>query len=117
MSEQVQNDERPRLSFLAPEESGTGMCVHEIELNPAGTPLAPFKASRFTVEPGCASPPDSHSVHEIWMVAQGHGELLYDNKASLIGPSEVLYFEPPKIHQVRNLGTDTMIVFSIWWKD
>lgn len=107
---------KPNLSFLAPEDSGAGMLVHEVNLRPGGVPLAPFKASRFTVEPGCSSTPDSHAVHEIWMVARGEGELTYDDETTRIAASDVVYFEPPKTHQVRNTGAETLVVFSVWWQ-
>jgi quercetin dioxygenase-like cupin family protein len=106
----------PRLSFLAPEQYGTGMSVSEIELDPSGNPLAPFNASRFTVEPGCASPVDSHAVREIWMVAEGFGELTYGDLTVRLNTADVFYFEPPTPHQVRNDGSQTLVIFSVWWK-
>ena len=59
---------------------------------------------------------DSHAVHEMWMVAQGEGELTYDDEASLLGPLDFIKLEPPKEHQVRNTGTGPLIIFSVWWK-
>jgi len=112
----MRTSEFPKLAFLAPEIVDPGMRVYEIDLNPAGTPLAPFKASRFTVEPGCASPVDTHAVHEIWMVAEGEGELVYDNRSLRLRPGDVCYFEPPKPHEVHNDGTTTLVIFSLWWK-
>jgi quercetin dioxygenase-like cupin family protein len=106
----------PRLSFLAPEPYGTGMSVSEVNLDPAGNPLAPFNASRFTVEPGCASPVDSHAVHEIWMVAEGCGELIYGGLSMRLKAADVFYFEPPTPHQVKNDGSQTLVIFSVWWK-
>lgn len=106
----------PLLQFHAPEEDAAGMCVREVRLDPQGTPLAPFKASRFTVEPGCSSPIDSHAVHELWMVAEGSGELLYDGRAVPLRAADVFYLEPPKTHQVRNDGDRSLVIFSLWWK-
>jgi quercetin dioxygenase-like cupin family protein len=105
----------PKLSFLDVEDTGEGMQVFEVKLDPEGTPLAPFKASRFTVEPNCSSPVDSHAVHEIWMVAEGEGELIYDNERISISASDIIYLEPPKKHLVRNDGTKPLVIFSIWW--
>jgi quercetin dioxygenase-like cupin family protein len=106
----------PQLSFLPPEQYGLGMSVSEIKLDPLGHPLAPFNASRFTVEPGCASPVDSHAVHEIWMVAEGSGELIYSDHSIRLKAADVFYFEPPNPHQVKNDGSQALVIFSVWWK-
>lgn len=105
----------PKLSFLDPEVPGPGMQVYEIKLDPSGVPIAPFKASRDTVEPGCTSPVDSHLVHEIWFIAEGEGELIYDNRSMRIRSGDVVYFEPTKTHQIRNDGIEPIVFFSIWW--
>jgi len=117
MLERKTNSLHPKLAFLPPQDGGPGINVLEINLDPKGTPLAPFKAARFTIEPGCAPPVDSHAMHEIWIIVAGEGELLYDDQRLRIRAPDVLYFEPPKTHQVRNDGTKTMDVISIWWKD
>jgi mannose-6-phosphate isomerase-like protein (cupin superfamily) len=106
----------PRLNFLPPEDSGAGMSVHEVRFDAVGTTVIPFKSSYFMVQPGCQSPVDTHSVHEIWMVAQGEGELIYDGESSSLRPLEFIYLEPPKKHEVRNTGTGPLIIFSTWWK-
>lgn len=106
----------PKLPFLPPEQSGEGMSVHEVQFDSISTTVIPFKSSYFVVQPGCQSPLDSHSVHEIWMLAQGEGELIYDGETSLLRPLDVIYFRPPKTHQVRNTGTEPLTIFSIWWK-
>jgi quercetin dioxygenase-like cupin family protein len=104
----------PNLSLMASEEVGTGVWANQIKLDLANT-LAPFSASRFTVQPGCSTSVDSHAVHEIWIVSAGEGQLTYDDQRSRIGCSDVLYFEPPKPHLVKNDGVETMVIFSIWW--
>jgi mannose-6-phosphate isomerase-like protein (cupin superfamily) len=106
----------PKLSFLPTEVLPGGTQVFEVQLAPHGIPLAPFKASYFTVEPDGVSPVDSHSVHEMWMVAQGQGELIYDGQTCIISPRQTLYFEPPKPHQVKNCGPEPLVIFSVWWK-
>jgi mannose-6-phosphate isomerase-like protein (cupin superfamily) len=92
------------------------MSVHEVQLDSVGATVIPFKASYFVVQPGCVSPVDTHSVHEIWMLAEGEGELIYDGKSSSLRPLDCIYLEPPRKHQVRNIGTGPLIIFSIWWK-
>ncbi|PYP89485.1 MAG: cupin domain-containing protein [Candidatus Angelobacter sp. Gp1-AA117] len=105
----------PKLSFLPPEEFGAGMSVHEVQFNSVGT-VIPFKSSYFVIQPGCQSPVDTHSVHEIWMLAQGEGELIYDDESSPLRPLDFIYLEPPKKHEVRNTGKEPLIIFSVWWK-
>lgn len=92
------------------------MSVHEARFDSGGAGVVPFKASYFVVQPGCLSPVDTHSVHEIWMVAQGEGELAYDGGSSPLRPLDFIYLQPPKEHQVRNVGAGPLIIFSVWWK-
>ena len=92
------------------------MSVHEVRLDSVGTTAIPFKASYFVVQPGCLSPVDTHSVHEIWMVGEGEGELTYGGESSSLRPLDFIYLEPPKEHQVRNTGAGPLIIFSLWWK-
>jgi mannose-6-phosphate isomerase-like protein (cupin superfamily) len=107
--------ESPKLSLLSAEEF-SGMRVFEIELFKSGSQIAPFKASRFTVEPGCSSPEDRHEVREIWMVAEGEGELIYDDQTVRISAADVLYFESHKSHLVNNDGDMPLVIYSVWWK-
>jgi quercetin dioxygenase-like cupin family protein len=116
MREALKNLAEAKLGYQEVEDSGTGMRVTEIDLMRAETPLAPFRASRFTVEPSGITPEDSHAVHEIWMIAEGEGVLLYDHQSLRVRASDVVYFEPPKAHQLKNDGAQTMVVYSIWWK-
>jgi mannose-6-phosphate isomerase-like protein (cupin superfamily) len=116
MLESDTNTWHPKLAFSPPQDDGRGINVLEIELARAGKPLAPFNAARFTVAPGCASIEESHAVHELWMIVAGEGELIYDGRPLRVRSSDVLYFEPPKTHQVRNDGAETMEVISLWWK-
>jgi mannose-6-phosphate isomerase-like protein (cupin superfamily) len=103
----------PGLHYLEPESPAAGMHLTELELLRSS---APFKASRFTVEPGCSSPVDSHGVREIWLVARGAGEVVYDGRAVRAKADDVFYFEPFKTHQLRNDGDEKMVVFSVWWE-
>jgi mannose-6-phosphate isomerase-like protein (cupin superfamily) len=52
----------------------------------------------------------------MWMVAQGEGELIYDGETSTLRPLEFIYLEPPKEHQVRNIGMGPLIIYSVWWR-
>lgn len=111
------SEDAPKLAFLTPEKDGQGMTIHEVNLSPLGASLAPFKASRFTVEPNSTSAVDSHAVHEIWIIVEGEGDLFYDNRRVRLCPRDIVYFEPHKSHQVRNDGPCLFVAFSVWWKD
>lgn len=115
MSETTAQDRRPNMAFKAPETYDGGMRVSEMDIQsmiPAG---APFKGSYWTVEPGGSSPEDVHSVHEMWLVASGRGELLCGGRPVRVEAGDVLYFEPHQTHEVRNDGDAALAVFSVWW--
>ena len=105
----------PKLPIREVDDAAAGLQIFEVILDSSGTSVAPFKAARFTVEPGCTTPVDSHSMREIWLVTDGSGELIYDGKMVPVRKSDIVYFEPPKPHQVRNDGTASLIIFSVWW--
>ncbi len=105
----------PQVTYCEGEDTAEGIRVFEITKEAAERMPAPFKVARFTVAPNCASPVDTHAVHEIWMIAQGTGELVYDDQKVRISAPDMLYFEPPKTHLVRNDGTEPLVVFSVWW--
>lgn len=115
MTDNHSSDGIPKLSFFPPEIPRTGMQLSEINLAPLDVRLAPFDASYDRVEPGCTSPQDSHLAHELWLIAEGEGELIYDKQLLKIRSGDVVYFEPTKTHQIRNTGLDPLVFFSIWW--
>jgi mannose-6-phosphate isomerase-like protein (cupin superfamily) len=105
--------ERPRLASTSDPSVPPGLGWHEVDL--VG---APFKLARFTVEPGCSTPLDTHEVSEVWFVARGSGELRYDGDQLVrIGEGDALYLEPPRTHEVHNDGDDTLVVHSIYWPE
>ena len=108
---------RSRVGFLPAEQYSKGMLVSEADLASAAQSSVPFQSSRWTVEPGCCSPIDSHSVHEIWLVARGEGQLVYDGQPTRARAKDIFYFEPPRTHQIFNDGGETLEIFSIWWPD
>ena len=108
----------PKLPLLASEdELPPGLGWAQVCLMRSGITLAPFKVARFSIEPGFASPLDSHAVDEIWIVTAGMGELLYDNQSIRLQAGEVVYYDSYKAHQVRNDGMETLVMYSIWWRN
>jgi len=105
----------PYLRFHPAEAMGAGSVVNEFMLAAmAGRPG--FSGSRFSVEPGARTPVDQHAVAEIWMVADGAGELEYDGRTVALEAGQVVYFAPFKPHSLHNTGDAPMMVFSIWWQ-
>jgi quercetin dioxygenase-like cupin family protein len=103
--------QRPLLGSTSDPSVPSGLGWHEIDLGGA-----PFKLARFTVEPGCSTPLDSHAVSEVWFVARGAGELRYDGDQLIrIAEGDAVFLEPPRTHQVFNDGHDTLVVHSIYW--
>jgi quercetin dioxygenase-like cupin family protein len=101
----------PVLSSTSDPDAPDGIGWHVVDL-----PGAPFTIARLTVDPGCATPVDSHAVTEVWVVAQGSGGLRYDGRDEIrIGPGDVVRFVPPRTHQLVNDGPETMVVHSVYW--
>lgn len=88
-----------------------GVTVYELALGPA-----PFKAARFTVDPGASSAVDAHAVHETWFVVSGEGELVYADRSYPLKPHDLFRFQPPLPHQVHNHGLEPIVIFSTWWQ-
>jgi mannose-6-phosphate isomerase-like protein (cupin superfamily) len=88
-----------------------GVTVYELALG-----AAPFKAARFTVDPGASSAIDAHAVHETWFIVSGEGELVYDGRAYPLKTHDFFRFRPPLPHQVHNRGAEPIVIFSTWWQ-
>jgi mannose-6-phosphate isomerase-like protein (cupin superfamily) len=106
----------PLLDLEAPEEWGEGMHVSLVDLAAhRASGSVPFKASRFTVAPGCTTPLDRHDVREMWMIASGRGRLRHCGSEVAVDAGRILFFESEEPHEVTNEGPDELVVFSIWW--
>ncbi len=105
----------PHLAGLLEQEPTPGMVLKEFDLTRIGASQIPFKMSRFRVDPGCRTEPDTHAVHEIWCVASGAGELTYDSQAVRVEEGDAVYFAPHKTHEILNDRNESLEVCSIWW--
>jgi mannose-6-phosphate isomerase-like protein (cupin superfamily) len=101
-----------RLEYLETERSDSGMMLQLLETDHYGLP---FRSSRFTIEPGGSSPPDRHSVAEMWIVIEGAGELKYKTRSVELKAGDVVYFEPFSTHMVQNHSDACLKVLSFWW--
>jgi mannose-6-phosphate isomerase-like protein (cupin superfamily) len=106
----------PLISTRRVEDYPEGMRVNELDFDDAGTWVAPFKASIFTIAANAASPVDQHEVRECWVVIAGCGELTTADDTVQLEPGSVTYFESRRPHQVRNVGNGELKIFSTWWK-
>ena len=107
----------PKLPLLVTESGAKGMTVAEVGFDFAEVHGVPFNASLDSLEQGCSSLLDSHEAHEIWFIAEGEGELLYNNQPLRVTAGDVLYFEPCKTHQIHNDSAKAIVFFSIWWRN
>lgn len=105
----------PKLGYADVEQIGPGVELKLVDLLVQGAQVAPFKASRFTVEPGCRSGLDEHAVRECWIIAAGRGHVLHDGQPVPVQADDILYFESHHTHELVNDGPETMIVYSVWW--
>jgi mannose-6-phosphate isomerase-like protein (cupin superfamily) len=80
-----------------------------------GRPSAPFKASRWRLDPGEWSNWDQHEVLEIWMVATGTGSVWREEQETAVGPGDVVLMPSQVRHRLHNTGTVPITLFSVWW--
>lgn len=87
------------------------------QINFAGKNITPpFAAACVQVLPGCATPVDQHAVEEIWLIAQGGGQLEYAGGISRVRKGDILCFASGRAHQLRNDQHETLILYSIYWE-
>jgi mannose-6-phosphate isomerase-like protein (cupin superfamily) len=102
-----------RVPYDEPEIEDSGMRLELLQVDSR----FPFESSRFVVEPGGCSPPDVHSVAEMWIIIQGTGELLYDQESIPLNAGDAVYFQPLHTHQIKNHSSEPLRVISFWWQD
>lgn len=102
-----------RIPTHAPVNVAPGITMYEINFTQQTPP--PFEAIYFTIAPGFATPCNQHIETECWMIMKGQGQLTYDGKISHIKQGDIVYFEPNKSHTVTNTGTDTLLIYSLYW--
>lgn len=76
----------------------------------------PFNAAYFSVLENSRTNVDMHREREIWIVIGGAGELEYDNKKRYIKSGDIIFFESEYQHAVRNIGGESLEIYSIYWK-
>ncbi|WP_158931661.1 cupin domain-containing protein [Acidisphaera sp. S103] len=104
----------PRVQTIQEVVPDHGIELFEFDLQQASV-RAPLQASRFIVNPGCETVEDKHAVSEIWFIGSGAAEVYYDGQPVKAVAGDALYFAPWKPHKTRNVGTEQLLIFSVWW--
>jgi mannose-6-phosphate isomerase-like protein (cupin superfamily) len=52
----------------------------------------------------------------MWIVVEGIGELIYNEKSYEVKAGDAVYFEPFHTHQIRNNSGQSLKVLSFWWQ-
>jgi mannose-6-phosphate isomerase-like protein (cupin superfamily) len=89
--------------------------VEGFDLSHEGREAAPFRASRWILEPGLTTDWDQHDVLEMWIVSAGHGVVLRDDYETAVVPGDAVLMPSRVRHRLFNAGNETMRVVSIWW--
>jgi mannose-6-phosphate isomerase-like protein (cupin superfamily) len=105
----------PRLGFIELGQVLPGIEYGELQLERDGASVAPFKASRLRIDPGQPIPQDCHKVRECWFIAGGRGSLTYAGTTIDVEQGDALFYESEHPHTITNTGSETLIIFSIWW--
>lgn len=105
----------PKAPFDPQQKMAEGIVLENVKINHFGEQFAPFKTSRFSIEPGCSSGCDQHVVRELWIIGEGQGVLTYDGLDMEVKKNEFLFFDTNKSHSILNTGPKPLHIFSIWW--
>ena len=77
---------------------------------------SPFKMSKWSLKKGLTSPVDVHKVKEYWLISEGKGKINYNDEHTIeVKKGDFVFMESNKTHRVENIGSEDLIVFSIWW--
>jgi methionyl-tRNA synthetase len=69
------------------------------------------------VAPGQRSDDHQHDETETFVIVQGTGELVVDNRRHPVGPGTVAQFEPFETHVIDNTGEDDLLFVTVYWRD
>jgi mannose-6-phosphate isomerase-like protein (cupin superfamily) len=77
---------------------------------------APFEVARWSVAPGKANDLDVHVSREVWLVISGEGHVTWADQSTTIKAGDAIAFDTKIPHQVCNVGSEPLRVFSVYWK-
>lgn len=82
----------------------------------ANSSRIPFNAAYFSVSENSQTKIDQHEERELWVVINGIGELTYNRSKYTIKSGDIIFFESQQQHQLRNIGCESLGIYSIYWK-
>lgn len=78
----------------------------------------PFGASLAVVEPGGKTMLHSHHPCETFLICQGRGTMICDEKSSAVSSGDVIYLPPQSHHQLQNDSeTESLMFLSVFWDE
>jgi methionyl-tRNA synthetase len=77
----------------------------------------PFTARVVTVRPGSSTRPHDHAESEIWLVLDGSGEVVEDDRVEPVAPGDAIFLPPLGRHALRNTGADPLLFLTTYWED
>lgn len=102
-------------SYRKPEGTAPGMLLDMFNMPGGDRPVAPFEASRWSLERGADSGIDQHPVRELWLIAAGRGVMTCGGMTLEVSAGDVMSIEPNQPHTLVNTGDSPVEVFSVWW--
>jgi mannose-6-phosphate isomerase-like protein (cupin superfamily) len=94
-----------------------GMLLNLFNMPGGDDPVAPFEASRWSLERGADSGIDQHPVRELWLIAAGSGVMTCGGMTLDVSAGDVMSIEPDQPHTLVNTGDSPCEVFSVWWSE
>ncbi len=77
----------------------------------------PFGAGWVVLQPGDATPPESHDEEESFVFVAGAGEMSMDGMPFAVQKGDAVYIEPFTTHSVKNDGDETLEFLCLWWNE
>lgn len=102
--------------MLRPDENQEDAVVIVSELSGEGIRTA-FGAIPFVVRAFGRSEPHSHQSEETWIVREGEGYAVIDERRIRISAGDRLVIAPNTRHCVENDCAVPLAILSFWWKE
>lgn len=80
-----------------------------------GGPNVPFKANWWSLDPGNSTPPESHPMHEFWLISRGEAELTMDGRIHRIRAGQAVFIPSQVLHHAVSCGDEPLVGFAVWW--
>ncbi|MEY6568751.1 cupin domain-containing protein [Streptomyces sp. PGLac3x] len=110
----------PRAGVLGAELQlhGDGTTLLEFVL-PArfpGGPEGPGKGNWWSLDPGESTPPESHRVHEMWLISAGEADLRLGEETLRVKAGQSVFIPSEVPHHAVSRGPGPLVGFAVWWE-